>query len=546
MKKILKKIGESGWIVVTAGWLCAVSLFGCASATEHIQRGDELIQAQMYEEALREFEQAREIEPDNQEIAARIKDCKKELAEEENQAGVSLTKSGKRLEALAAFKRAISLDPGESKYKTHLIETADALVAEGRKHFEEKRFKEAVQIFEGVLKVLPKHPEANQAMRDAESARAELLYSEASDYLKRGLYGNALISLVKLKKMVGSYQDSADIEIYTREQILKAAIYGIKVQPGKVRRKWLEHTREIVARLQAVKLEKCPSAVMPASEDPKLTVSVILKEIAYDQSSEETTAKQKYQSGIRKVDNPEYLKIQAQIAKGRDRVSQLEASLKELETVIEQARQAFADAGPDADEASLRKRLTDAEKKQADHQKELADKEQEILGLRSQMEKTPAKLDEPVFDEYEYEISKITRTATARVKVVARGEGGGDTETEEVEGSASTEDTTNPADAKHSVKPDPLEFPKSDEALGGEAIAKTIDGIGEFIGKQCQRWNEEILLRAQQAASAAPIEAVEDYVLYLLVSSGTPPDEVLEFLKSQLGFTDVKALRGRG
>ncbi len=116
---------------------------------------------------------------------------------------------------------------------------------------------------------------------------------------------------------------------------------------------------------------------------------------------------------------------------------------------------------------------------------------------------------------------------------------------EELEGSASTEDTTNPADAKHSIKSDPLEFPKNDEVLGGEAIGKTIDKIGDFVGEQCKLWNEEILVRAQQATSAAPIEAVEDYVLYLLVSSGTPPPEVVEFLKTQLSFTDIKTLRGR-
>jgi len=523
----------------------ALTVVGCAGAAEHIQRGNELSQAQMFEEALGEYQKAQEIDPDNEEVATRIKECKKELAAEENQAGLSLTKSGKKLEALAVFRKAVSYDPGHAGYKKNLLETADSLVSQGKKAFEEKRFKQAVKVLEGVLKVLPKHPEANQAMKQAETARAELLYSQASDFLKRGLYGNALVSLVKLKKLVGTHEDSADIEVYTREQILKAAQYGIKVEAGKVKRKWSEPTQEIVNRLHAVKLKKCPSAVMPATDEPKLTVTVKLQAIAYDQSSEETTAKQKYQSGIRKVDNPDFLKIEKTIAQGRERVSQLEVMLKEVETVIEQAREAFADAGPDDDEAVLRKRLTDAEQKQAEHQKELSAKEKQIVEQREKLSQTPAKLDKPVFDEYEYDISKITRTANALVKVVARGEGGGDPVSEELDGSASTEDTTNPADPKHSVKPDPLEFPKNDEVLGGEAIGKTIEKIGDFIGEQCKRWNEEILVRAEQASQAAPIEAVEDYVLYLLVSSGTPPPEVMEFLKAQLGFTDVKTLRGR-
>ena len=78
-----------------------------------------------------------------------------------------------------------------------------------------------------------------------------------------------------------------------------------------------------------------------------------------------------------------------------------------------------------------------------------------------------------------------------------------------------------------------------------DAIGKATENVAEKLGGQCQKWHAEILSRAAQASTGAAIEATEDYVLYLFVSPGKPPPEVVEFLKKQRDFSALDELRGQ-
>ncbi|MBW1873731.1 MAG: hypothetical protein JRJ19_16840 [Deltaproteobacteria bacterium] len=171
-------------------------------------------------------------------------------------------------------------------------------------------------------------------------------------------------------------------------------------------------------------------------------------------------------------------------------------------------------------------------------------KENEVVDFRNTLTKTPRKLDEPVFDVHRYDITKVTRTAQVTVRITVRDEGGVKLVEEEASGSASTSDSSNPAIRKYGVKANPLKFPKTNDELTEAALEKAAAKSGKHFGGLCARWHKEILSRARQASNAAIIEATEDYVLYLFVTPGEPPAEVVQFLKQQFEFSDIKALRG--
>jgi TolA-binding protein len=402
----------------------------------------------------------------------------------------------------------------------------------------------ATKIFKEVLEERPDFAEAKQALKEAESGMTDMLYSEAVDYFKRGLYGNALISVVQLRKKVGAYEGSADVEVSARDNLKNAARFGVKVTAARVARRLKARTEELTERLQHVKIEQCPTAEMPASEGARLSVKVGFEGVSFGQEKETTSGEQKYRSGTRKVDNPKYLELKKQIGESEEKIKRLEEELQRDTKVIEQSRQAMEDAGPEDDDAGLRKRLKGAEKQRKDHRADLHDTENRLVEYRGTIRRTKRKLDEPVFDTHTYEITKVTRTCTVRVKVVARGEGGIKLLDEEVQGSAEISDTTNPAEKKYNVEADPLQFPKKDEELVNEAVDKAAGNIAERLGGQCQKWHAEILSRARQASTGAAIEATEDYVLYLFVSPDKPPPEVVEFLKKQRDFTALDELRG--
>lgn len=524
--------------------IAALVFAGCPGASSHIKRGDELMNSDLHEEALEEYQKAEEVEPDNPEVKSRLEKVRTLLATAAHADGLIMLKNKKYREAIAAFKRALSYKPDEAAFMQNLKRAAKGVLDEGRQAIADKQFRKATKIFKEVLEELPNFAEAKQGLKEAESGMTDLLYSEALDYFKRGLYGNALISVIQLRKKVGAYEGSADLEVSARDNLKTAAKFGVKVSAARVKRRLRARTDEIVERFLKVKIAECPTAVMPVSRGARLKVKVGFVGAAFSQDKESSTGEQKYRSGTRKVDNPKYLELKKQIADSQEKIKRLEEELQRNAKTIEEARQAMADAGPEDDEASLRKRLKDAEKKRNDHRADLKETENRLIEYRGTIKRTKRKLKEPVFDVHKYDIEKVIRTCTVRIKVTARGEGGVKALDEELEGSASTSDTTNPAKKKYKVKADPLKFPVKDDELIKEAIGNATENIAEKLGGQCQKWHAELLSRARQASTGAAIEATEDYVLYLFVSPGKPPPEVVEFLKKQRDFTTLGDLRG--
>jgi len=525
--------------------IAALVVSGCPGASSHIKRGDELMNSDLHEQALDEYEKAEEIEPDNPEVKSRLEKVRTLLATAAHADGLIMLKNKKYREAIVAFKRALGYKPDEAAFMQNLKRAAKGVLDEGRQAIADKRFRKATKIFEEVLEELPNFAEAKQGLKEAEAGMTDLLYSEALDYFKRGLYGNALISIIQLRKKVGAYEGSADLEVSARDNLKQAARFGVKVTAARVKRRLRARTKEVVERFLKVDIAKCPTAVMPVSQGARLRVKVGFEGAAFSQDKETTTGEQKYRSGTRKVDNPKYLELKKQIADSQEKIKRLEEGLQKDDKVIEESRQAMADAGPDDDEAALRKRLKGAENKRDKHREELQETENRLIEYRGTIKRTKRKLKEPVFDVHNYEIEKVTRTCTVRIKVTARGEGGVKALDEELQGTAETSDTTNPAKKKYNVKADPLKFPVKDDELIEQAIGKAIENIAEKLGGQCQKWHAELLSRARQASTGAAIEATEDYVLYLFVSPEKPPPEVVEFLKKQREFTALGELRGK-
>lgn len=519
-------------------------LAGCKGATAHIERGDELMRSQLYEQARDEYQKATKLDPENPEAASRLAKVRKALAAQANDEGKQLMEMKDHLGAVAAFKRAVQLHSEEAAYIQGLKKATQAQLDIARKAIDEKKYARALAEVDKLLEHLPRHREAKRVKSEAELAWADQLYNQASDFQKRGLHGNALVLLVRLRKLVGTYRDSAALEVVARDQMRDAARFGVRIEAARVSRPLRDLNREVVHRLQMIEVKQCPTAKLPARADERLVLVVATREVDFKQAREISTGQQKFQSGIRKVDNPKYLELEQNITNHRIRIAELQELLKQDDLVIEQCRQAFADAGPSDDENALRKRLLEVEKKRDAHRQELGRKEEELVAFRNRLSKTPRMLDEPVYDTFTYEIYDTTRTAKVRIDLEAFGEGRVKLTHDTIEGNASTSDKTNPADPEHNVKADPLTFPESDEVLQDKALKDAVGKIAERIADLCQRWQAEILARARQASAAAAVEAVEDYVLYVFAVPGKPPKEVTDFLRRECDFSDVKALRG--
>ncbi len=526
-------------------WFAAACLLavGCGGVNPNVARGDELAKAGLFDEALEAYELAADLERDDPELDAKILQTKKQLAKAAATEGAQQLEAGDAFAAVLAYKRAITLDGSQNAYKQQLKKAALQRVGEGQKAIEKNQYAEAIGIFKGLLGELPRLNRAKQGLKDAQLAWSEGLLHRAADYQDRGLHGNALIELLKLRKMVGEYGDSADRERACRAKLADAATFGLRVMPAKVKRRQVAATAKLVQRMQRTPIPGCSGA--PAAGAARVTVRVGVKATDFKQERALSMGQSKYQSGTRPVDNPAFLELEEKIEQTRARIAELEQALTEDKEVVEQRRQAFADAGPSDDEAALREKLKAAEKAQADHQAELGTRRDEVLAMRNQLSRTPRKLDEPVYDTHEYKIFEITRQVVIQAELAARGEGGQVLiRSAAIEGAAETKDKANKAEPRYGVKADPLDFPQSDEDLVDAATDQLAEAAGARLADLCTRWKGEILERARQGTDAAELEAIEDYVLYLFASSGPPPKDLVNYLRDKRDFEDLGAIRG--
>jgi len=532
-------------LLLIAGVVAALFLAGCSAVSTHLKRGDELMQADLFEEALAEYRKAAAADPENPEAKTRIEKVRRELSSGSNEEGLSLMQMKDFVGAIAAFKKAIGYDSSQNSYKKNLHKAIGQVMQLGNKAREKKDFAGAISFYQKLQKVLPGDKQAEQGLEETKIEWAKKLFASAGEDMDRKLFGNALISLVRIHKLVGIYRDSAALEAEARGEIQTASRFGIAVVPGKTKRKQRARTADMVQALQNAKVDKCPTVDIPATGKPELRLWVSVEDLSFDEARRVTTAEQKYRSGTRMVDNPKFIEMKKKIAADREHISDLGQKIKVDKKIIEQARQAFADAGPSDDEESLRGRLKKAEKDNLDHKADREKTQDEVVQLRSELSHTPRKLPEPVFDMHSYEVYEVTRTAGIKARFIARGEGDVKLTEQVVEGSSSTSDKTNRAERKFGVKADPLAFPVGDEDLADKATTDAAGKIGKQLVGLCGRWQDEILSRARQAVTAAPIEATEDYVLYLLVCPKEAPSEIKQFLKEQFQFEDIGALRGK-
>jgi tetratricopeptide (TPR) repeat protein len=514
-------------------------LAGCEGASKHLVRGDELSKIGLQEEALAEYQLAAKEKPKDPEVTQHIAQAKKLMAKNANEGGLLALKSKDYPLATTSFKKAVELDATQEPYSQNLKRVVEARVSEARQVIQKGDFEKGILAIQAILNELPNNPIAQQALNEAESGRAEKLLESANQYEQRGLYGNALVTLIKLRKMHGAYKDSPARENACRDKLIASSDYAVRLAPNRVAGQWKTGNDQMLVFLRGQKTQKCPIFSWSDGENNRLTVNIGLDGVVFAQTTVNNPAQQKYQSGVRKVDNLKYKEIKSAIKQGRKRVAELNELLKKDEQEVEKMRQAFSDASLADDDTAIKNQLNEAQKQLADHKAEVIREKDQELKLRDDLTRTPRKLDEPIFDTHTYQVATVTRTATAKVKVVATRQAKEEVFKETFTGSTSVGDKTNPANKKYSVEADPLQFSKTDADLAQEAISTAANTIFKRIEERCGRWQDELISSARQVT--------KKYVLYLFSTRDQSTPEVTEFFKQYHQLDDVGALlRGTG
>ncbi|RME20996.1 MAG: hypothetical protein D6806_15440, partial [Deltaproteobacteria bacterium] len=167
-------------------------VMSCAPATsEYIRRGEELEKAQLYQEALEQYQQAKRVSPDDPEIDGRILKLKRKLADEQVATARMLLEQNQYMDAAGALKQAIEIAPSHQQARRLLSKTILSLLASIDRQARKGDVVEAYGRAQKLRTLFPSDGQVERAISGLRQQLAASLLEKARQNLDRGLFGNA-------------------------------------------------------------------------------------------------------------------------------------------------------------------------------------------------------------------------------------------------------------------------------------------------------------------------------------------------------------------
>ncbi len=522
------------WIagLVSVGWM------HCSAPSLRLQRGDELMKAEMYEQALEEYQQAASLDPQDTTLMIRVKQIRKLLVERSVDACNSLLELKEYDTALVSFSAVLQYGAGEPTAALTIEKLAYRFMQGGKDFLREGKIKDSFFLMDQLLEYLSAYEYVEKISKKIQLDWADELYRLASSWQEKKQPGNSLVVLAMIRKLVGNYKDTGSLEAEARSSLRAKAHTSVDLQLVWSRNKWIFSTESLADRIKQSAVRLCPALRFEKKTKQDLFVKLNLRKLDYRTERQDSDFEQKYRSGTRKIDNPEVFKLEAQIEEGKTGIDELQARLDLDAQNIRAYRQAFADAGPEEDEEKLRNRLLQAEKQQRENQGRLSDIHKQVNSLRRKLAETPKKLHEPIYAMHSYKVTKVTRIAQTEARLTAWDKMKNMLIAEQLSASASTSDTTCVAQPKYGIKADPLHFEKSDDVLQNEALTQLESNAVKHLEKLCSHLGGNLIEKIQALPPQEIDEVIELIVLYMFVTGDAPTSKMQEILERERYFRD--------
>jgi tetratricopeptide (TPR) repeat protein len=507
-------------------------LVACLGPNQHLLRGEEFSKNGLHTKALLEYKKAARQDPEDPGIAARIAKTENTLARMDLSVGLEQLKDHDCAAAIGSFSKAAERAPELPALEANLKKAVVCRINQGEKLVETRSFSEAMSVFQQLIERFPRLVQAKQGLNAARGAYAQDLLDQARRFEKADRVGNALIRMLRIKKLMGVYKDSVQFEMAIRSRLRRKMLYNVVIRPTKVRRSNLRPTIDFVQRLRGEKLSG--GDLRADGTNVHLVLGVGIRKVNTKTKKVFLKGQKKYQSGTRPVDNQEFIALENQLEKKRAHIASSKARVASLITHRDQARQSFADAGPDEDDQALREGLLQVEARIKIISDDLKAAQASAKELSRRLALTPRLLSEPVFDTFAYRVTHWTRKLTVTLGVKATdGEGRRVFDEKSLEASVTDEDKAHRAFRRYGIKADPLGFSLSKEKLLDQALAGAAKKVVRRLLVARTQYLKTLIDRARQSSSEE--ETAEYYVQYLFTGE-KPPEDLIQFIKNSTGF----------
>ena len=512
--------------------LTGLLLGGCAYK-QHLSRGDKLYSQGKYEEALKEYEAAREVNPEGKGALRKIEETKGQLLgtwTDKAKAELAAENYLAALELAGKLMEKLSQDEEVKRFVGKLVRkstvAADGQVAKGE-------FAGGLAIYDAQAQHLPAHREsANQKAGEIRELWAKQLEAQARAAEKAKHSGDALLLWAKAAQMVAN-DERNERQAALRAELVKAQTYtilpSIQGRGG----------ADVLARLTQ-KSGPALMTVLPAGKSvrkPQARVTLKLRGPKFSKKKSTHSKSARYQSGNRQVENPSYRGRQSDVTRAERAVLGREEEVTKQQQYVEKYTADVQREGATPNVSTgAEQNLTNAKSRLEAARRGLTDERRQLQRARETLAKTQQFREEPVFSNYDFTVTRHHLTGTLSAKgTIKHSDGrppveiGGDQSLEET-------DDTHPPQPIAKVAEDPLTL--ADRA---DITAKLYDRLAAkthaALVQSFEQHRTALLEKAQAESETAA--KVDLYVKYVLTDPTRVPEHVVTTLVELRGIPDV-------
>ncbi|TMQ05363.1 MAG: hypothetical protein E6J91_40765 [Deltaproteobacteria bacterium] len=188
-----------------------------------MKRGDQYAQAQMWDKAAAEYQTAQRLEPDNPDVAIKLRQVAQKRAGERLTRARSLIARGEIEAGLTVIQDAVRLDPGSTDAQQALDDANQQVLARAEELLATPEAQRALELTQLVLAGSPRDPRARAADEHVRDALAEQSYAQAEQFATAGKKGNALIAYAASMTFRPSFRDAraqiGDVKLALQQEL---------------------------------------------------------------------------------------------------------------------------------------------------------------------------------------------------------------------------------------------------------------------------------------------------------------------------------------
>ncbi|MGM0555957.1 MAG: tetratricopeptide repeat protein [Myxococcota bacterium] len=534
MSRIESQLGSTTFARLGLAFILLMALWasGCAYQS-HMRQGDDQYEQGNYEAALESYEKARELKPESQDAAERLKQTKKALVGRWRLEAEKSLRKGDWVGAVEAAAEALSVAPENDATRVLVQDVGFKAREEAKKRAGQGNYAASLSLYQAILQGLTtERVKTEPEARLVRQKWATVVRSRAREAESDSLHGLALLNWVKAANLQpnAGYESKA-AGVYAR--VLESARYHVCLS----RKQRDVGYRAVAASLEQLRLPDglALSTSKPSDEcDAELVFDVGRPD--FDRSQSTHTEVVEYQSGTREVPNSAYERRERELNREKRELLDAEEEVDYQREQVDKYRSQVAQEGPTPNTSTgAEQNLSRAESRLESARRDLESQRRRVQRAYDELDRTDRFTEEPVYQELAYTVTTHRIEGSLRLTGELRG---AETVALEQDLGVSAADQQHPAQKPANIAEDPLTLPPENE-LGSQLYARAASYTAKVLEDQFEDYRERLL---EHESSASAREQVDALVRYLVLDPRQFSEQAVRDIEELTGIPEADAL----